>query len=171
MRTSAGIVVVLFVLIGNWSPVASQATPSIYQRKTAVTAAIGGSPRLRDGAYESMGASAICGVIPKEASLTGQAVFVVEFSLVAPAPGRFTSIAFGSSELADGGAKATAFRLSVGVMTAAGGRPPLYVLNTDATRPKNAGTATLTTIKNITTLKVGGQNEGGETIDLTLTCT
>lgn len=161
---------VLMVVIGNWSPVASQSAPSIYQWRTVVTVGISGSPRTRDGTYEMTGVSSACGEIPKDASLTGQAVFVVEFPAEAPAGGRITSIAFGSKELVAGVTKATAFRLSVGVVNAAGGRPPLYVLNTDSRRPKNTGTATLTTVKNVTTLKVGGQNEGGETIDLTLTC-
>lgn len=55
-------------------------------------------------------------------------------------------------------------------MTATGGRPPHYVLNTDSLRPKNAGTATLSTKTGETTLKVSGQNEMGETIDLTIIC-
>jgi hypothetical protein len=171
MRTSSGIGVALVVMLGNWSSIASQTTPSIYQRTTSATVIISGSPRTRDGAYEMTGVSSICGEIPKEASLTGQAVFVVEFPSETPANGRITSIAFGSNQLVAGVATATAFRLSVGVVNAAGGRPPLYVLNTDSNQPKNAGTATLTTIKNVTALKVGGQNEGGETIALTLTCT
>jgi hypothetical protein len=171
MKTSAAIGAVLMVVLGNWSPVASQAPPSINQRKTAATLIISGSPRTRDGAYEMTGVSPVCGEIPKEASLTGQAVFVVEFPSDVPSGGRITSLTFGSSQLVAGVTTATAFNLSVGVVNAAGGRPPLYVLNTDGKRPKNAGTATLTTIKNVTVLKVGGENEGGETIDLTLTCT
>jgi hypothetical protein len=170
MMKSAGIGAVLVVAIGNWSPVASQAPPSIYQRNTAATVVISGSPRTRDGAYEMTGVSLICGEIPKESSLTGQAAFIVEFPDQAPANGVITSITFGSNQLVAGVTTATAFNLSVGVVNAAGGRPPLYVLNTDSQRPRNAGTATLTSLQNVTTLKVGGQNEGGETVDLTLTC-
>jgi hypothetical protein len=51
------------------------------------------------------------------------------------ATGSITSVAFGSNQLVAGTTKATAFRLSVGVVTAKGGRPPLYVLNTDAKQP------------------------------------
>jgi len=58
----------------------------------------------------------------------------------------------------------------VGVVTANGGRPPNYVLNTDSGQARNAGTATLTNTNGGTTLKVTGQNDMGETIDLTVTC-
>ena len=42
--------------------------------------------------------SGVCGEIPKEASLTGQATFVIEFPSD-PASGTITAIAFGSHQL------------------------------------------------------------------------
>ena len=147
------------------------AQAGINQRNTIAKARIGGSPNNRDGGYESTGVSGVCGEIPKEASLTGTAVFVVEFPSDAP-KGPITAIAFGSTELVSGVTKATVFRLSIGVVTAKGGRPPDFVLNTDDSRqPKNSGTATLTNNKGETTLRVIGQNDMGETIDLTVVCT
>jgi hypothetical protein len=84
--------------------------------------------------------------------------------------GTITAIAFGSSQLVSGVTTAATFRLMVGVVTANGGRPPNYVLNTDSGQARNAGTATLTSTNGGTTLKVTGQNDMGETIDLTVTC-
>jgi hypothetical protein len=55
-------------------------------------------------------------------------------------------------------------------VTSKGGRPPLYVLNTDTPGTKNSGSATITTEGGSTTIKVVGQNESGETIELTIIC-
>ena len=161
---------VLAIVVGTAQPSLPQS--AINQRSTIAKALIGGSPRLRDGSFNATGVSSVCGVIPKEASLTGEAVFVIEFPydpLPAP-PGTITSIAFGSSQLVGGVTKATVFRLMVGVRTANGGTPPNYVLNTDSGRAKNIGTATLTDRNGETTLRVVGQEDMGETIDLTVTC-
>jgi hypothetical protein len=168
MRTS--IVLLGVVLLAR--PVAPQSAPSIYQRQTTITARIGGSPNLRDGSYQAKGTSSICGVLPKLPPLTG-GVFIVEFPFDPPrqSPGLVTSISFGSSDLAsrkDG--TSNRFTLDVGVVNAAGGQPAAYVLNTDPPRPGNRGTATLTHTPGATTLTVTGQEEGGETISLTVTC-
>lgn len=162
-------VVAVLVLANGQARLAGRQEPQpIYGRQTLAKALIAGSPRNRDGSYNMSGTSAICGEIPKYASLTGQAVFVVELS--GEQSGTITNITFGSNQLAAGVTKATVFRLSVGVVTAQGGRPPQYVLNTDSQKPGNAGTATLTTVKGVTTLRVVGQNDMNETIDLTVTC-
>jgi hypothetical protein len=161
--------VFLVAATAAFGPASSTAQPSIYQRSTSAKAVITGSPKLRDGGFAAKGVSGICGEIPKEASLTGEANFIVEFPSDPPS-GTITAIAFGSKELVGGVAKSTAFRLMVGVVTANGGRPPNYVLNTDAKQPKNSGTATLTTADGVTTLRVVGQNDMGETIDLTIGC-
>lgn len=153
-------------------PVASQ-SPSIYQRHTTAKALITGSPRLRDGSYQANGTSSICGVIPKEASLTGEATFVVEFPSETPqqSPGSITSIAFGSRELASGkDGKSARFRLDIGVVNAMGRQPAAYVLNTEPPRPNNEGLATLTRTAGELTLSVTGKEEGGETISLNVTC-
>jgi len=157
----------LALTIANAEQPAAQS--SINQRGTVAKALIGGSPKLRDGSFGATGVSGVCGEIPKEASLTGEAVFVVEFPNDAPT-GTLTSVAFGSAQLVGGATKATVFRLMVGVVTANGGRPPNYVLNTDSSRPGNTGTATLTNANRTTTLRVTGQNDMKETIDLTVTC-
>jgi hypothetical protein len=140
----------------------------IHDRPTVAKVRIAGSPKLRDGSFELTGTSGVCGEIPKETSLTGQAVFVVEF----PNDGRpndpITSISFGSHQLVGGATKTSVFRLNVTVRTSNGGRPPAYVLTTDT--PNNIGQATLTTTGNTITLKVTGQEVMGETIDLEVTC-
>ena len=152
--------------------VAAQATwaqaPSINQRPIDASATITGSPKLRDGQFTLAGKAAICGVIPKEASLTGEATFVIE--VAGDTAGSMTSITFGSKQLVGAVKTATQFNLSVGMVTSTGGRPPQYVLNTGSPRPGNSGTATLTTVKNVSTLRVVGQNDAKENIDVTVTC-
>lgn len=143
---------------------------SIYQRETVAQALIAGSHGRYDGSYALTAKSSICGEIPKEASLTGTAVFVVEFPFDGTGNEPINSISFGSKELVGGVTKSTVFRMNVNVLTAKGGKPPAYVLNTDPPSPKNVGTATLTRKGNETTLRVVGQNDMGETIDLTVTC-
>ena len=162
---------VLFVigLLAITTLSATAAQLSINNRRATAKALIAGSPKLRDGSFNASGVAGVCGVIPKEASITGEANFVLEFPSDDQS-GTITSIAFGSKELVGGSTKSTVFRLSVGVVTANGGRPPLYVLNTDSNNPKNAGTAILTEVKGVTTLRVTGQEVMGETIDLTVVC-
>lgn len=157
----------LLVLLASAHPAASQA-PSIYQRHIGASATISGSPRLRDGQFQLTGKAAICGVIPKEASLTGEATFVIE--VAGDTAGSMTSITFGSNQLVGPGSSATRFNLSVGVVTPNGGRPPLFVLNTDSPRPGNSGTASLTVVKSVATLKVVGVNDAKESIELSITC-
>jgi hypothetical protein len=143
---------------------------SIYQRETAAQAVIAGSRTRYDGSFALTAKSSVCGEIPKDESLTGTAVFVIEFPSDGTGNGPINSIAFGSKELVGGVTKSTVFRLNVGVVTALGGKPPAYVLNTDPPGSKNVGTATLTQKGNETTLRVVGQNDMGETITLTVTC-
>jgi hypothetical protein len=157
----AGLVV---ALAGGWESVQAQ---SINQRPTTAQALIAGSRGLYDGSFAATDTSSVCGEIPKE--VMGIATFVVEFpsnAITAP----LQSIAFGSNELVGGVTKGTVFRLNVHVKTAQGGTPPAYVLNTDDGKPKNVGTATLTKKGGVTTLKVVGQNDMGETIDLSVSC-
>jgi hypothetical protein len=144
---------------------------SINQRKTVAKALIGGSNGRYDGSFAASGTSGVCGEIPKEASLTGTASFVIEFPSDGTGKEPINAIAFGSSQLVGGVTKATVFRLMITVVTAKGGRPPAYVLNTDSKNPRNTGTATLANKGGVTTLSVSGQNEVGETIELTVMCT
>jgi len=104
---------------------------SIYQRETAAQAVIAGSRTRYDGSFALTAKSSVCGEIPKDESLTGTAVFVIEFPSDGTGNGPINSIAFGSKELVGGVTKSTVFRLNVGVVTALGGKPPAYVLNTD----------------------------------------
>ncbi len=143
--------------------------PSINQRPTVAKVRIAGSPKLRDGAYQLTATSGVCGEIPKEASLTGQAVFVVEFPNDGGPNDPISAISFGSHQLVGGVTKASVFTLNVTVRTPNGGRPPAFVLHTD--RPKNTGQATLTVNGNAVTLRVTGQDVMGETIELEVTCT
>jgi hypothetical protein len=158
--------VLLLLVVGHAEDTWSQS--SIYQRKIIASAAITGSPRLRDGSFTMTGEAAICGEIPKEASLTGEATFVIEVTQ-GGISGTMTSITFGSREL-PGKTGASSFRLSVGVETARGGRPPQYVLNTDPARTGNMGTVTRTDAKGVTRLKIVGQNDMNERIELSVTC-
>lgn len=155
------------LLIAAAHPAWAQA-PSIYQRAINASATISGSPKLRDGQFQMAGKAAICGVIPKEASLTGEATFVIE--VAGDTAGSMTSITFGSKQLVGAVTTATRFNLSVGVVTANGGRPPQFVLNTDSPRPGNNGTVSLTDVKGVTTLKVVGGNDARESIALSVTC-
>ena len=173
MRTPVFVRLALLVLCLKTLPVSVGAegrsqTPSINQRPTVARVQIAGSPKRRDGSFSLTGTSGVCGEIPKEASLSGRAIFVVEF----PNDGRpndpISAISFGSHELVGGVTKASIFTLNVTVRTANGGQPPAYVLHTD--RPKNTGQATLTTKGNTVTLRVTGQEVMGETIDLEVTC-
>ena len=132
-------------------------------REIFASAAITGSPRLRDGSYNLVGQAAACGVIPKEASLTGVATFVIEVAGLTS--GTMTSITFGSRDLTGRVDKTGSFRLTIGVP-----RAPHYVLNTDPPKNGNIGEASITTLKGVTTLTVIGQNEMNERIDLTVTC-
>ena len=166
MRTTA-----LLISVVMWHSVAAQ-SPSIHQRPTTVQALITGSPRLRDGTYVASGKSSICGVIPKLSSLTGEALFSVEFpnDLPGETSGSVRSLSFASRELASGAPLANRFKLNVSVVDAQGGRPPAYVLITDPPKANVTGTAKLATAAGITTLTVQGREESGETINLTVTC-
>ena len=148
--------------------VASAQPASIYGRQIGASATITGSPRLRDGTFQLAGRAAICGEIPKESSLTGEATFVIE--LAGDTQGSMTTIAFGAKGLAGREATAGLFRLSVGVTTPDGGRPPLYVLNTDPPGRGNSGLATLTQTAQGSTLKVVGVNDAKERIEFSATC-
>ena len=159
--------VVLLVLVASAQPATPQSA-SIYGRRIDASAAITGSPKLRDGAFQLAGTAAICGEIPKEASMTGEATFVIE--VAGDTKGSMMSITFGSKQLVGRVASSSAFRLSVGVTTAQGGRPPLYVLNTDTPGNGNTGTAALGIDKGVLTLKVVGANVAKESIALSVTC-
>ena len=162
MRTS-------LVLLLLASPlVMAQEPPSIYQRPIEATAIITGSPKLRDGTFQMNGVAALCGEIPRERSLTGEAAFVIE--IADPPKGTMTTIAFGSGQLVGKRTSASSFRLSVGVSSPQVGRPPLYVLNTDPPGPGNTGTATRTDDKGVTTVTVVGVNDANERIQLSATC-
>ena len=165
-RRAALALIVLLLVFGHVEDAGSQS--SIYQRKILASAAITGSTKLRDGSFTMSGAAAICGEIPKEASLTGEATFVIEVTQ-GDISGTMTTITFGSREL-PGKTSATSVRLSGGVETARGGRPPQYVLNTDPARTGNMGTVTRTDATGVTTLKIVGQNDANERIELSVTC-
>jgi len=143
---------------------------NIYQRPTSITATITGSPTLRDGKFTGQGASGICGEIPKMASLSGEDSFVIEFSGMQQTPGSVYSVSFGSKELVRGKVTGSKFVLNVSVVTANGGKPPVYALDTQTPKPKELGTATLSQKGRATTLSLTGTNDANETITLTVTC-
>ena len=159
--------VIVAALLAAGTVSSAAQSPSINGRSTIAKALIAGSPKLRDGSFNAGGVSGVCGVIPKE--VIGEAIFVIEFPNDTPT-GTITSISFGSKELVGGVTRSTVFRLNVGVRTANGGTPPLYVLNTDSGNAKVTGTAILTEAKGVITLRVTGQEIMGETIDLTVVC-
>ena len=102
--------------------------------------------------------------------MTGTATFVVEYPNDDPGNAQIQSIAFGSNELVGKTQKTSSFRLGVHVRTPDGGKPHAYVLNTDTPAPKTSGEAILSKVKNQLTLKVSGQNDMSEKIDLTVVC-
>jgi hypothetical protein len=158
------------VTVAALVPVDRLLAQSINQRKTTVNATIVGSRNLYDGTFVATGTSSICGEIPKESSMTGTAVFVIEYPSDDPGNAPVQSIAFGSTQLVGAARTASLFRLSIAVRTPDGGTPHAYVLNTDPPGAKTSGMATLSKVKNQLTLKVRGQNEMKETIDLTIVC-
>lgn len=167
MRFTVMIAAALF--ISSQSVVAQ----SVNMRKTIARAMIAGSHNRYDGNFNAGGISSVCGELPKEMNFSGLASFIVEFpSDALPATAGIQSIAFSSNQLVGKVTRASVFRLNVAVRTAKGARPPAYVLNTDDRKPKNTGTAILTRNKGGgVTLRVTGQNDMGETIDITITCT
>lgn len=162
--------VVLAVAVApTWQPVHAQ---SIYQRPTVAKATIAGSHKLYDGTFVGNGKANMCGVIPKESSMTGTDAFIIEYPYDDPGNSGIQSIAFGSNLLGPKAKKTTVFRLSVAVRLANGSKPYAYVLNTDEpTKPKNTGTATLvTSASGAVKLTVAGTNDRGETISFTVDC-
>ena len=166
MKAHAAMVVLIVMVVSRPGLNAQQ---NIYQRPTSVTAVIAGSPTLRDGTFTGQGTSSICGEIPKLASMTGEDTFVIEFS-GADMRGSVYSISFGSKQLVRGVATSNLFTLNVSVVTANGGKPPLYVLNTDQRKPGESGVATLSQKGSATTLTLAGENDQKEKITLTVTC-
>ena len=144
--------------------------PDIYQRPTSITATISGSPKLRNGSFTGQGTSGICGEVPKMRSLTGEDTFSVEFSGAESSPGSVTSVSFGSKQIVRGVLSGSQFVVNVSVVTADGGRPPLYALDTEQKKPGVSGTVTLTQRGQATTLSLTGTNDAKETITLTITC-
>jgi hypothetical protein len=145
------------------------AQQNLYQRPTSVTAAITGSPTLRDGNFTGRGTSNICGEIPKIMSLTGVDTFSIEFSGT-DTPGSVYSVSFGSKQLVRGVVNGSKFVLNVSVVTANGGKPPLYALDTETPAAGVSGTAMLTQKGQATTLALTGTNAAKEKITLTVTC-
>ena len=145
---------------------------SIYQRPASITATISGSPKLRDGSFTGQGTAGICGEISKFSSLSGEDTFSIEFSGADPA-GSVYNISLGSKQLVRGVQSGSKFILNVSVVTADGGRPPVYALDTQ-TPPKPglsvSGNATLISKGRATTLSLTGTNEAKETITLKVTC-
>ena len=167
MKTRA-LTLMLTVAVGASPVLAVQ--QNIYKRPTSVTATISGSPTLRDGSFTGKGTSGICGEIPKMASLTGEDTFVIEFTGTQSGPGSIAAISFGSKQLVRGILTSNLFTLNVSVVTANGGKPPVYVLNTDQKKPGESGTATLSNKGPATTLSLVGQNDMKEKITLTIIC-
>jgi hypothetical protein len=156
-------------VVTSAGPVSPVQTLPINDRPATAKAQIANSRKRYDGAFALTGRASICGVMPKD--VIGEDTFIVEFGTdVAPANGSIVSIAFGSKRLVGGVTTSGVFRLSVSVKLANGGGPPAYVLNTDGSIPKSTGSASVTQKGSITTLKVTGQNDMGETIDLEVTC-
>jgi len=162
-----GAAVLLIVAVAG-IPV-SAVQQNIHQRPTSVTATITGSPTLRDGNFTGKGTSGICGEIPKMASLTGEDTFVIEFTGV-DTRGSVYSVSFGSKQLVRGVLNGNKFLLNVSVVTANGGKPPVYALDTQTPKPGESGAATLTQKGQATTLSLTGMNDMKEKITLTVTC-
>ena len=162
-----GLMIVLGPFAPSWNSLDAQ---NIYQKKTVVKAIIAGSHRLYDGTFNASGTASICGEIPKESSMTGTAVFVVEYPNDDPGTAQIQSVSFGSKQLVGNVKKGTLFTLNVAVRLPNGSKPYAYVLHTDDGRPKNSGTATRTFVGGVNKITVAGLNERGETISFSLEC-
>src|SRR6478672_5938177 len=144
---------------------------SINQRPAVIKAIIAGSHKIYDGSFTGSGKSNMCGLIPKESSMTGTDVFVIEYPYDDPGDSPIQSLSFGSKQLVGKVKKAPVFRLNVAVRLPNGSKPYAYVLNTDdPTKPKNTGTAALASVASGLKLTVSGTNDRGETINLTVEC-
>jgi len=167
VKTHAVIVIVILA-VASMPMLAMQ--QNIYQRPTSVSATITGSPTLRDGVFKGQGTSGICGEVPKMMSLTGTDIFSIEFGDEKMSPGSVYSVSFGSKQLVKGVQNGSQFVLNVSVVTANGGKPPIYALDTETPKAGVSGTATLTQKGQATTLSLTGMNEAKEKITLTVTC-
>jgi len=149
------------------------AQSSVNMRKTTTRVTIAGSHGLYDGSFNSAGTSSICGELPAEMNFAGVPSFIIEFpSDALPESAGVQSISFGSTQLVGKVVTASKFQLNIAVAGPKIGRPYAYVLITTQGKPKNTGVATLTKTKGgSVTLRVKGQNDRNETIDLTVTCT
>lgn len=158
----------LLALAASSLPMQAQ---SINGRKASPRATIAGSRDLYDGNFVATGVASACGVIPREASMTGTATFVIEYPSDVVATDQIQSVSFGSNELVDTVKTSSSFRFRIGVRLPNGSQPYAYVLNTDPPGTPNTGTATLETKKDGSlTLTVTGKNDRGETVQFTMTC-
>jgi len=124
---------------------------------------VGDRQKLYDGSFQGGGRAGICGVMPKE--IVGEDIFVIEFAPEPSGNQTVTAIAFGSKQLVGTVTKATVFRLSMGLVTANGGRPPSFVINTD-TPHMGTGEATLSRAEGVLTLTVKGQDDLGAALTM-----
>jgi len=102
-------------------------------------------------------------------SLTGEDTFSIELSGT-ETPGSVYSVSFGSKQLVRGVVTGSKFVLNVSVVTANGGKPPLYALDTTTPATDVSGTATLAKKGQATTLSLTGTNAAKEKITLAVTC-
>src|SRR5205809_8008621 len=101
-------IAVVLAIATTSQPVHAQ---SIYQRRTTTKATIVGSHNIYDGTFIGTGVANMCGIIPKESSMTGTATFVIEYAYDDPGSSPGQSISVGSSQLVGNTPKATLFRL------------------------------------------------------------
>jgi len=167
MKCSRVVPVLALILAASSQPLQSQ---NIYQKKTVVKATIAGSHNLYDGTFSASGTASICGEIPKMSSMTGTAVFVVEYPNDDPGTAQIQSVSFGSKALVGNVKKTGLFSLNVAVRLPNGSKPYAYVLNTDSGRPGNSGTATRTSAGGVNRITVVGKSERNETINFSLEC-
>ena len=165
-----GAVLVLLSLVALLGARSANAQ-SQYDRKASARATISGSRGIYDGTFAATGIAKICGEFPKEMSFSGTDSFIIEYPLDAKDTDQIQNISFGTDELVRGRTKGTKFALNISVRLPNGSKPYPYVLITNAGRPGNTGTQTLTKGKNgSVTVTIAGKSERGETILLAITC-
>ena len=145
------------------------AQAALLQRPTSVAATMGNSPKLYNGAYTSSGIARICGETDPLQSFTGQRIFLVEFPLDYNG-GSVVDLRFSSKTLVGSVGETGNFFVSVTVKAANGGAPPAYVVDTERPAPKNSGTASLSMVDGVMSLRVTASDALGQTLDLTVTC-
>ena len=155
----------VLALIGTASPAGAQVVDSTTLRPTDVVVKIVNDPHY-SGTYNASAISRICGkldlMMPHRVNS-----FHVDFPDDEPNLA-VTSVTFDADTLPTG-AITNSFYLSVGIRTAQGGTPPLFVVRAREPQYNEPGTASRSGVAGMDTLKIVGTATTGVKVSLTVT--